>query len=249
MKGRHPLVNTWSTEHSEALRLSKRGTGPYTLSLSKLDWRRFRLLSSVFFAVEKHSVLPGSVGYPEFHFVHRGILIGASLEPIGPRTHGGAAALRFAIVDLSSSKTPASAEWLDGDTPLEDRISDIADGIFVAARAASIDRLEREKSSLTEELFRLLDRMKKLEEPEAANLAHRFDPRTFGILISLAEQHQTAAIVRRFLRSLGKTIADGSTIIADHSLDDWMAWAVQKTDEFDPLVRGPEFVFKELVKT
>jgi hypothetical protein len=141
------------------------------------------------------------------------------------------------------------AEWLDSDTPLEDRISDIADGIFVAARAASIDRLEREKSSLTEELFRLLDRMKKLEEPETVNLALRFDPRTFGTLILLAEQHQTAAVVRRFLCSLGERIAVGPTIVAGHSLDDWMAWAAQKADELDPLVRGPEFVFRELVRT
>jgi len=50
-------------------------------------------------------------------------------------------------------------------------------------------------------------------------------------------------------RSLSKTIADGSVVVADRSLDDWMKWAAIKTDEFDRLVQGPEHVFEKLVKS
>ena len=132
---------------------------------------------------------------------------------------------------------------------LEDRIPEIAGAILAATRAVARAHRERAKSLLEADLFRLLDRMKELKETGADGLAARRDPRTFQTLLVIAEQHRTATLVRRFLRSLSSTISEGAVVVADYSLDDWMTWAAVMTDEFDPLAQGPEYVFERLVRS
>jgi len=65
----------------------------------------------------------------------------------------------------------------------------------------------------------------------------------------MAQQHRTAVLVRRFLHSLSKTIVDGTVEVGGCSLDDWMAWAADQADAFDPLSHGVESVFSKLAKS
>ena len=60
--------------------------GP-SLGINNLDYRKQRILSSIFFAVEKDGVLAGSLGYPEFHFECQGTSTGALLVPLDGDRH------------------------------------------------------------------------------------------------------------------------------------------------------------------
>src|SRR6185437_4264660 len=62
MKDRHPLAK-WVAEHARARDAFIRGKGDFPWGMNKQDYRKHRILSSVFFAVEKHGVLAGSRGY------------------------------------------------------------------------------------------------------------------------------------------------------------------------------------------
>lgn len=245
MKDRHRLVIKWLAEHAGAIEAFSSGKGPVVWGFNNQDYRQLRILSSIFFAVERHGVLPGSFGYPQFHFEYKGTMLEGRIGPIERYSRRPAAKLRFAVA--SGDPGSSASEWLDGDTLLEARVPEIADAIVAATRAFARARREQKKASLEAELFRLLDRMKALEELDG--VAARSDPRTFQTLLAMAEQHRMATLVRRFLRSVSHTISDGALVVAGHALDDWVTWAAAKTDELDPLVQGAEYVFKKLVKS
>jgi len=248
MKDRHPLIAKWVAEHARARDAFLHGKGDFPWGMDKQDYRKHRILSSVFFAVEKHGVLPGSRGYLEFHFEHQGTSTGALLVPLDGDRHNPHAKLRFIILDSINTNSTIYAEWVDGELSLEDRVPEIVAGILAATRAVARAQREHLKSLLDKEHVLILDGLKRLEQLGGDSFAARCDPRTFQALIEMAERHRSASLARRFLRSLSRSIADGSVIVAGHSLDDWMTWATAKLDEFDPLVQGPGYVFDKLVK-
>jgi hypothetical protein len=249
MKDRHPLVLKWVTEHARASELFRRGKGPYPWGFNNLDYRRHRILSSIFFAVEKHGVVPDSFGYPEFHFVYQGTIIFASLGPIDRYSHNANTRLRFVICDPNVDEPAVHSEWSDDHILIEDRIPEIAAGIVAVARAVARAIREKLKSALDAKLLCVLDGLKRLEALAEDSFIARSDPRTFEALVEMAERHRKAVRVRHFLRALSKTITDGSIEVAGCSLDDWMTWATAKTDEFDPLVQGADSVFGRLAKS
>jgi hypothetical protein len=224
MKGRHPVVTKWAAEHARASERFRRDKGPH-VSFNNLDYRQQRILSSIFFAVEKDGVVPGSFGYPEFHFVYQGMIIFASLGPIDRYSHNANTRLRFVIYDPKVDEPAVHSEWSDDHILLEDRIPEIAAGIVAVARAVARSYREELKSALDAELLRVLDGLKRLEALAVDSFTARSDPRTFDALLEMAEQHRKAVLARHFLRSLSKSITDGTVEVAGCSLDDWMAWA------------------------
>ncbi|WP_144061253.1 hypothetical protein [Hyphomicrobium denitrificans] len=248
MTDRHPLVLKWAIEHARARDLFDRGKGPHVWGFNNLDFRQHRLLSRIFFAVEKDGVVPGSFGYPEFHFVYQGMIFFASLGPIDRYSRNAKTKLRFVIYDPNVDEPAVHSEWLDDPILLEDRIPEIAAGIVAVARAVARAIREKFKSALDAKLLRVLDGLKRLEALADDSSTARSDPRTFEALVEMAERHWKAVLVRHFLRALSKTITDGTVEIAGHSLDDWMTWAAAKTDAFDPLVQGAENIFAKVVK-
>jgi hypothetical protein len=96
----------------------------------------------------------------------------------------------------------------------------------------------------------ILDALKIAEVLETANgYAARCDPRTFQALADMAEQHRSARLVSLFLRSLSRSMADGSVVVGDMTLDDWLDWAATKCDEHDPLAKGVAHLFETLVRS
>ena len=136
-----------------------------------------------------------------------------------PRRRGGTFGLRlsFAVHDPDADRPAVYAQWSDNHIVLEDRIPEIASGIRMAACAALRSHRKKAKSLLEAELFRVLDRLK-LDSTAADNFASRCDPRTSEALLEMAERHRKAVLVRHFLRSLSKTIANGSIEVAGREI-------------------------------
>jgi hypothetical protein len=185
----------------------------------------------------------------EFHFEYQALLTGALLGRADHSGNGSDAKLRFILLDpVKKEKSPIFAEWTDGEIRLEDRIPEIVAGILVAARAAARVQQGYFRSALDREHLKILDALRRLEElGSGTGYAVRCDPRTVEALARMAEQHRSATLIRRFLRSLSRSIADGSVTIADQSLDDWMSWALAKADEQDPLLQGADAAFRKLL--
>jgi hypothetical protein len=240
----------WLADRARAREAFTRGNGPAVWGFNKQDYRKFRILDSIFLEVQKNGVKPCSRKCSEFHFEYQTILTGALLIPTDRYGDGPNAKLKFIILDpVKKEASPIFAEWTDGEICLEDRIPEIVAGILAATRAAARVQRDHFKSLLDKEHLAILDALRRVEKLGGGNgYAARCDPRTFEALAQMAEQHRSATLVRRFLRSLSRSITDGSITIADQSLNDWMSWALAKADEQDPLLQGAEAVFKKLVR-
>jgi hypothetical protein len=250
VKDRHPLIIKWAGERASSFKAARRGKGGNLWGFNNLDRRQHRILSSIFFEVEKHGVSVGSFGHPEFHFEYQGTITVASIAPVNPKTSRADAKLKFVIEEPSA--TPDGfvvyAEWLETGDRLEEKVPEIVCAILAATRALARTYREKATASLEAAIRHLLDKLKGLEEVNANGFAARSDPRTFEILVEMAERNRTATAVRRFLRLLSEKIPDETVVVADLSLEDWIQWAAAKADELDPLLQGPEYVFKKLVK-
>jgi hypothetical protein len=246
-KDRHPVVIAWAVDNARAREAFRTGKGPVVWSFNQQDHRAFRILSSIFFEIEKHGVVPGSFGHPEFHFVSEKIMYEGLIEPIDRNSRSPSAKLRFTVANPCPDAS-IPTDWSDGDAPLEDSIPEIVAWTLVIVRSAARAFRESEKSSIEATLFNSLERLRELNDPAASGVAARYDPRTFQTLIMMAERHRSAVLVRRLLHSLSRRTINGSAIVADQTLDDWMRWAATMADEYDPLNQGAEKVFQELVK-
>jgi hypothetical protein len=99
-------------------------------------------------------------------------------------------------------------------------------------------------------VVRLLAHIEELEEGTGDGAAASLDPRTFQNLVRMAERHRSAKLIRCSLQALTRNTPDGSVMVAGRTLDEWISgWANTKADEFDPLVRGTEYVFDQLAST
>lgn len=249
MRDRHPLINQWIVEHDRDREAFKDGRGPPRWGFNKSAHRQHRLLSRIFFAVELHGVTPRSTGYMRFHFEYQGAntrcVIGSVRKRI-PGTDKNDVRLHFAVVDPMSPDSEVYRELSDGPAPLEEQIPDIVNAILIAARLNAHTRRQAERSLLHAELTQLLGRLKGLEDGTPDGVAATLDPRTFQSLVALAEQHRSAKVVRRFLRSLATSVSDPKLEVAGMRLDDWLNWANSRTEELDPLAQGAERIFQKL---
>ena len=249
MKDRHPVITKWVTKLARANAAFKAGKGRYVDGFNNLHYRQHRILSRIFFSVEEHGVVPGSLRFCEFHFEYQRTVTRTWIGPLDPNARKHTSNLRFVIVDPTVDDSIPYAEWCeDAGLRLEDRVPEIVQAVVCAARAVAHIHRERARSSLEEELLAVLDRLRELDAPVADGFAARCDPRSIQTLVDMAEQHREAIQVRRFLCRLSKTIADGSVVVADRSINDWIAWATAKMNEHDPLVQGPQYVIERLLK-
>lgn len=251
VKDRHPVIIKWSVKRAKSGEAARRGKGGELRGFNNLDRRQHHILSTIFFEVEKHGVSVGSFGHPEFHFEYQGTITVASIAPINPKARRPDAKLRFVIEAPSPNPDGfvVHAEWLEADERLEQKVPEIVGTILAATRALARAYREKTRASLEAAIRHLLDKLKGLGESKSDGFAARCDPRTFEILVEMAERHRTATALRRFLRLLSKKITDETVVVADLSLEDWIRWAATKADEFDPLVQGSEYVFEKLLKS
>ncbi len=241
---RHPLVEGWLRHQAKA-----RSTGRYSPGFNHLDYRQHRILSRIFFAVERHGVVPGSTGFPNFHFVYEGMVTRCALGPIEPNARRADAKLKFIILDFPRSDTDAAREWSDDIAPLDEQTAEIVDAVVAAARANGSALRRHARSLLGNELSRVTDRLKALEEPSRAKLPTKLDARAVELLIETAERHRSALLVRQFLRRLARKATDRSIVIVSSSLDEWLEWASAMADELDPVNQGAERLFEKIMRS
>lgn len=67
--------------------------------------------------------------------------------------------------------------------------------------------------------------------------------------LALAQHSKEAETARQFLVSLEIQPQSEGAVFGDRSPAEWLAWAREWLDRFDPLIRGREMIYGELANT
>ncbi|CAN1721057.1 putative bacteriophage tail protein [Hyphomicrobium sp. 1Nfss2.1] len=145
----------------------------------------------------------------------------------------------FRIVNVKHSDIGTNPEWDEGKIgPLRTNVKAIADALVLAGRVVvrrELERQEREKHSERREADR------RLQEQNAMIAA-----RCKRALMSAADNYQMAISLRALIAELEKKAIDGSDVVGNRSIPQWLAWARQQTDSIDPLSKELVSFFEEI---
>lgn len=120
---------------------------------------------------------------------------------------------------------PMRTQWRDGrKRTLEDQVSDVLVGLYVAAAFKRKRRLEREE----EHRRRVLAEQKQ----EAEAQARRLEKERLDRLFKQVSDWENAARIRRFVQAC----IDAANNTDNKELSEWASWARDVADRFDPTV-------------
>src|SRR5262249_39934543 len=118
-------------------------------------------------------------------------------------------------------------EWRDGERKLEEQVGDI---VVVLSLAGPI--LEEQKKRADEAARVRWEQERKREEERAKQ---RQDQNRLRRLIELAGHWEEACLARRFIEALEKLPGDPERIYGSRTASEWLTWARERCDAFDPL--------------
>ncbi len=262
----HPIVAKWLTEREQQRAEARRERDPWRSSWAPADWtatehRQHRILDALFKAAEQRGV---PVKQDERFTVY--------FEPAGERVNFK---LREKHKQVKTPKTPEEMKrllpgdkswrqelqptgvlwfsietyvpalslktWTDTDSQhLEEKVGEIIVALLTAGPLLVKQRLEREEA----ERLRRQAELQRQKEAERK----RLDDNRWRRFTEIAERSRRADDARRLLAALeqqpdaGERLADGS------SLNDWLAWARNRLDTFDPITTGARHVFDDVLK-
>jgi hypothetical protein len=122
-------------------------------------------------------------------------------------------------------------EWLDGKKPLESRLAEILSYFEIYAKKEIEDRIEWEKRRRMEEEER--KRQQELQRKKDDEI------RRIKVLINMANYWKQAQILRDYITAFENT--EG----LDIKRMDWIPWAKQKIEWFDPFTQGPDEILND----
>lgn len=128
MQKQHPLVEKWLQDHRRARYRSSQDPVEFRFGPNRLDYRKYRLLSQIFFAAEERHITPNPLAWRAFYFSNETIKVRAYLQEIPNSTmpRVDMAKLEFIVVE---HRICVYSKWTDEQAPLEEQINDIADGV------------------------------------------------------------------------------------------------------------------------
>ncbi|MDH4980942.1 hypothetical protein [Hyphomicrobium sp. D-2] len=262
----HAVIAQWREERKERQRRARLDRSPYRSAVpdwSESERRQHRILNTIFRAVDKHGFTPRSEHAGRFFFEYRTEKIDCRLREKNrqvrrPKTteekrwsyHGDrdwmqelepTGNLVFAIEEYFRPDEGIRKEWLETQTRrLEGCVPEIVANILLAGPALVKKREEREAE---QRQYREAERLRQIEQAR-----QRKNRNQWRALVEQAEHFETAVKVRNLIAALETTAADPSLMIGERSLPEWIAWAKQYLDSFDPLSRGAEEIFGDISK-
>jgi hypothetical protein len=254
----HRIVGLWRADREAAMRNAK-GREKALLQYTDLELRRYRILNTLFKELEGRGC---KIHASQFHVPW--IEIGAeridfklyekcrhvrrpltdeekkswlNARRTSMREEVRTGYLVFKITTFLGSGVPT--EWLDSRLcPLEQKLPEIL-AAFVAA--APVIEANRRRLEIDGKRWERNDRrrLRKVayEEREDARW-ERF--------LELAEQWCEAENARRFLAKLEAKTSSIEAAYGRRTTADWLTWARQRLDAYDPLGSGPELVWQDI---
>jgi hypothetical protein len=244
----HPLIERWLAEHER----KRRETSLFRpKEFTALDHRRFRFLDALFKAVGKigfecrvgeldRAYLSFNGERVDFTLRERQKQVGRPLDD--KRYKGWSKELRptgdlvFKITTWLPHEMPTA--WRDNSqNSLEWQLDDI-----IAVVSLVGPHLVRQRN------LKAAEQKRRWEEERRQNLARERrerDDKRWLKMLEFAQQRDLAESVRRLLVDIElNPRPEGS--FGGLTSDEWLAWARQWLDRFDPLIRGPMSLYEEL---
>ncbi len=234
----HPLVRMWLADKTPR-------------ELTEEDLRRFRILDTIFRALERNGLAPHAEE-DGFYFAFEQEKVSCSLNratrPLRWETSrrigrilSQPLILRFTIENYFPPMYVLRRRWSDSlREPLEAKVGDI-----VATLLAAGPLLARIRDDRAE----LQRRMGQRRYEAAAQVESQLlEDARLAALFKQVELHRDVLATHAFLDDLEDKITDASATIHDRTLKEWLNWARQALRRADPLKRGAAAVFEEAAK-
>ena len=122
-------------------------------------------------------------------------------------------------------------EWIDRKKPLESRLAEILAYFEIYAKNEIEERIEWERRRKIEAEER--ERQKELQRKKDNEISR------IKVLINMANNWKQAQILREYIKALENT--EG----LDLNRMDWIPWAKQKIEWFDPFTQGPDEILDD----
>lgn len=167
MKERHPIIAEWVAELSRDREDCRQGRGRMRIGFNRTDYRGHRILSQIFFALERHGVEPISYGHPHFCLGYKYVLTSCGLKQVRSRIPGTNRTdykLLFYLGERDAPQIEPYREWTESTTPLEEQIPEIIEALIARTRANAKMLQEKLRCGLEERINPMLSLLKDLEE-------------------------------------------------------------------------------------
>ena len=244
----HPLIERWLAEHERKRRELTHFRPP---AFTELDHRRFRFLDALFKAVETIGFEAKRGELDRAYLSFDGESVDFTLRerqkqvrlPLDDKRYKGwnkelrlTGDLVFKITTWLPQEMPTV--WRDdAQKPLEWQLDDI-----VAVLSLVGPHLVRQRNLKTAEQKR---RWEEEHRQRLARERREQDNRRWLKMLDFARQRDLAESLRRLLADIALSPQPEGSFDGLTS-DEWLVWAHQWLDRFDPVARGPKALYEEL---
>jgi hypothetical protein len=261
----HPVIAQWLAEHERKKQEAMRERDPTTrrmmqpAAFTEMNRREHRFLDALFKALEPLGFTIKTEQYHRVYFEFQGERIEYQIrekqkQVRRPLTEdekrwsygaerGWIQELQPTGILVFTIKTwldnSLRCEWKDQpDSPLENALPDIVATLSLAGPflvKKRQERLEAEKRRWQEEQRRYLERQREEQ-----------DQKRWQRFLEFSHQCDQAESARRFLAELVARPQPENVAIGGYSPVEWLAWAHQWLERFDPLMQEPLEIYKAL---
>jgi hypothetical protein len=234
----HPLIRAWLANRTQR-------------SLSNEDMRRFRILDTIFRALDRHDLAPQAEG-DEFYFTFKGEKVACALETVSRSLRRPSmerlrsnpdltSILRFTIKNYFPPMYAIRRQWSDSIAQrLEAKVGNIVQALLAAGPL-----LVRARGDRAEQQRRWAQQRRENQSEMEQRL---LEGARLEAVLTQANLNRSVLAALIFLDDLESRAMDMDATIQGKTLKQWLDWARQAIRRADPLERGAAAVFEDVAR-
>jgi hypothetical protein len=257
----HPVIAGWLAEHERQQREARHN--PILRAMMRPNWsetdhRRHRILDTLFKAAERQGFKVKEEKLQRLYFEADGEQIVFKLREKTRRvlrlptveerqrvasglSRTNMEATGILVFAIETHLAPLPCIWTEtADRPMETLVGDILATLLLAVPLLGQRRRDQA------EAHRLRQEAEHRRRQEAE--LKRLDDNRWRRFVELAETRRQAETAREFLAALEQYSGGTEVILDGKTISDWLTWARERLDAFDPLRSGPGTVFEEILE-
>ncbi|MBA2780599.1 hypothetical protein [Billgrantia kenyensis] len=261
----HPIISGWQEEHKRQTEEAKKyrwgGVGFAPAPLTAMDRRRYRILSTLFKAIEK-------VGGKAIEEERKATAIEIEGEKIPFQLREKQKQVRRPLTESEKRwRSSGDRDWRQELKPTGKLIFEIKSYLPSGFKSQWLETDEISMENLLPEIFDTIQRVapilanrtkerlekRRLEEIAAherylAEQERKRDNNRWQRFLELADSWQQHEQARHFLAALTQLEIERDTSVGDMTLAEWLTWAEGRLAAGNPLSHGVEALFSDIEK-
>lgn len=248
----HPVIAKWRDEMKSMIATHPSLAGAWHES----ELRKHAILNRIFVGVERHGIRPLERRERDtVRFTYESVELACTLREkrrrVAVKKPGEKATFHnfeltgdftFKIESYVAPTDRFRRKWEENaKTRLEKMIPDIVIALSQAGQKHL--RWKQQEHEATPK------RLEERQRAEEAELRQRREQRRWRAFVGYAERLNTIDKLRILIDHLERETASPSTVIADRQISEWLQWAKDRLEAFNPLRIGVAELFSEIAKT